>query len=135
MLFRSGVFLTVFEKPPSAELRPNQKDTDSLPSYEVLDQILRCYVEESRTPGEIARELGLALELVSDIAKKIDRNEYKRQQAALGLKVTSKAFGIGRRFPIAQKHQSSYVDELISPPMRQDAGSPESESLHMRSGG
>jgi NAD+ synthase (glutamine-hydrolysing) len=94
----------VFEKPPSAELRPNQKDTDSLPSYDVLDQILRAYVEDYRGPQEIARELGFPLDQVRDVIMKVDRNEYKRQQAAPGLKVTSKAFGIGRRFPIAQKY-------------------------------
>lgn len=96
--------VSVFEKAPSAELRPNQKDTDTIPEYAVLDQILRAYVEEYRTPQQIATDLRLPLELVSDIVNKVDRNEYKRQQAAPGLKVTSKAFGIGRRFPIAQKY-------------------------------
>ena len=95
---------SVFNKPPSAELRPDQKDTDSLPQYNVLDAILREYIEEYRTPGEIAESLGLAVDLVAEVTKKVDRNEYKRQQAAPGLKVTSKAFGIGRRFPIAQKY-------------------------------
>ncbi len=95
---------SVFEKPPSAELRPDQKDTDSLPEYNVLDAVLRDYVEEYRTPGEIAESLGLPQALVADVTRKVDRNEYKRQQAAPGLKVTSKAFGIGRRFPIAQKY-------------------------------
>jgi len=95
---------SVFEKAPSAELRPNQKDTDSIPEYAILDQILRAYVEEYRTPHQIAADLRLPLELVSEIVNKVDRNEYKRQQAAPGLKVTSKAFGIGRRFPIAQKY-------------------------------
>ena len=95
---------SVFEKPPSAELRPNQKDTDSIPPYEILDQILRGYVEDFQAPQQIARELGLPLATVADIVNKVDRNEYKRQQAAPGLKVTSKAFGIGRRFPIAQKY-------------------------------
>jgi NAD+ synthase/NAD+ synthase (glutamine-hydrolysing) len=94
---------SVFTKPPSAELRPNQKDTDSLPGYDVLDAILRGYVEESRTPGEIAAENNLPIELVRNIVNKVDRNEYKRQQAAPGLKVTTKAFGMGRRFPIAQR--------------------------------
>jgi len=94
----------VFVKPPSAELRPDQKDTDSLPPYDVLDAILRGYVEELKTPQQIANELGLTLALVKDIALKVDRNEYKRQQAAPGLKVTTKAFGIGRRFPIAQRY-------------------------------
>jgi NAD+ synthase/NAD+ synthase (glutamine-hydrolysing) len=94
----------VFVKPPSAELRPNQKDSDSLPPYEVLDAILRLYVEEFRGVKEIASELSLPVELVKDVALKVDRNEYKRQQAAPGLRVTSKAFGIGRRFPIAQRY-------------------------------
>ncbi|RPI09167.1 MAG: NAD(+) synthase, partial [Acidobacteriales bacterium] len=94
---------SVFTKPPSAELRPNQKDTDSLPDYAVLDTILRCYVEENLVPAEIAAQHNLPVELVCSIVNKVDRNEYKRQQAAPGLKVTSKAFGIGRRFPIAQR--------------------------------
>ena len=94
---------SVFTKPPSAELRPDQKDTDSLPEYEILDQILRAYVELSESPQKIAADLDLPLPLVRDIINKVDRNEYKRQQAAPGLKVTTKAFGIGRRFPIAQR--------------------------------
>jgi NAD+ synthetase len=95
---------SVFVKPPSAELRPDQKDTDSLPPYEILDQVLRAYVEDYQAPRKIAQELNLPLKAVTDIVNKVDRNEYKRQQAAPGLKVTSKAFGIGRRFPIAQKY-------------------------------
>lgn len=94
---------SVFEKPPSAELRPDQKDSDSLPPYDVLDAILRLYVEEMQSPAEIAATLGVPPGLVRDVARKVDRNEYKRQQAAPGLKVTSKAFGIGRRFPVAQR--------------------------------
>jgi NAD+ synthase (glutamine-hydrolysing) len=104
---RAGIIPhSVFEKPPSAELRPDQKDTDSLPSYDVLDAILREYVEHFRTPAEISDRLALPLALTEDIAAKVDRNEYKRQQAAPGLKITSKAFGVGRRFPIAQKYRS-----------------------------
>jgi len=95
---------SVFSKPPSAELRPDQKDSDSLPPYEILDQILRAYVEDSQSPRQIATDLDLPLAVVADIVNKVDRNEYKRQQAAPGLKVTSKAFGIGRRFPIAQRY-------------------------------
>lgn len=91
-------------KAPSAELRPNQTDQDVLPPYDVLDCILKDYVEEMRAPEEIAREHGFPLDLVREVALRVDRNEYKRQQAAPGLKVTSKAFGIGRRFPIAQKY-------------------------------
>lgn len=93
----------VFVKAPSAELRPDQKDTDSLPEYDVLDQILRCYIESNESPQQIADALRLPVTLVRDIVNKVDRNEYKRQQAAPGLKVTTKAFGIGRRFPIAQR--------------------------------
>ena len=92
-----------FTKPPSAELRPDQKDTDSLPDYDVLDQILEAYVEKQRAPKEIAANLNLPLELVQEIARKVNLAEYKRQQAAPGLKVTTKAFGIGRRYPIAQR--------------------------------
>ncbi len=95
---------SVFTKPPSAELRPDQKDSDSLPPYETLDAILRLYVEDMRSPAEIADDLSLSLDLVKDIARKVDRNEYKRQQAAPGLRVTSKAFGVGRRFPIAHRY-------------------------------
>jgi NAD+ synthetase len=94
---------SVFEKPPSAELRPDQKDTDSLPPYEVLDPILSAYIEQYQSAQQIAESQNVPIELVRDIIKKVDRNEYKRQQAAPGLKVTSKAFGIGRRFPIAQR--------------------------------
>ena len=94
---------SVFDKPPSAELRPDQKDTDSLPPYDVLDPILRAYVEQYQSPQQIADSQHVPIELVRDIINKVDRNEYKRQQAAPGLKVTTKAFGIGRRFPIAQR--------------------------------
>ena len=92
-----------FTKPPSAELRPDQRDSDSLPPYEILDQILRLYIENNDAPQRIADTLNLSVTLVRDIVNKVDRNEYKRQQAAPGLKVTTKAFGMGRRFPIAQR--------------------------------
>jgi NAD+ synthase (glutamine-hydrolysing) len=92
------------EKPPSAELRPNQKDTDSLPPYDILDRILKAYIEDVQSPEEIADRLGYDLNLVRPIAVKVDRNEYKRRQAAPGLKITSRAFGLGRPFPIAQKY-------------------------------
>jgi NAD+ synthase (glutamine-hydrolysing) len=94
---------STIEKPPSAELRPNQKDTDSLPPYDVLDPILKAYIEEVKSPEEIAAETGFDLKLVRDIAILVDRNEYKRKQAAPGLKITSRAFGFGRPFPIAQR--------------------------------
>jgi NAD+ synthase (glutamine-hydrolysing) len=91
------------EKPPSAELRPNQTDQDSLPAYEVLDRILRAYIEDVKCPEEIATQCGFDIELVRSIAGKVDRNEYKRRQAPPGLKITSRAFGLGRPFPIVQK--------------------------------
>lgn len=91
------------EKPPSAELRPNQRDSDTLPPYEVLDAILEDYVEESRTPEQIATERGFDVSLVRRVVRMIERAEYKRQQAAPALKISEKAFGYGRRFPIAAK--------------------------------
>jgi NAD+ synthase (glutamine-hydrolysing) len=91
------------EKPPSAELRPNQRDQDTLPDYEILDRILKAYVEEVLSPEEIADHFGYPLELVQSVALKVDQNEYKRKQAPPGLKLTSKAFSVGRRFPLAQK--------------------------------
>jgi len=90
-------------KPPSAELRPDQKDQDSLPPYEDLDRIIELYIEAHRTPAEIIRETGLDAAVVAKIVRLIDFSEYKRRQAATGLKVTSVAFGSGRRFPIAQR--------------------------------
>ncbi len=91
------------EKPPSAELRPDQKDTDSLPEYEVLDAILDDYVEEMKSAGEIAKTHGFDPALVRRVIEMIERTEYKRQQAAPGLKISTKAFGVGRRFPIAAR--------------------------------
>ncbi len=95
----------ILDKAPSAELRPGQKDTDSLPPYEVLDPIVEAYVERYETPERIAGENGFPLELVQQVVGLIERSEYKRQQAAPVLKVTSKSFGMGRRFPIAVKIQ------------------------------
>jgi NAD+ synthase (glutamine-hydrolysing) len=92
-------------KAPSAELRPEQKDTDSLPPYEVLDPILEAYVERYWPADRIARDQGVDLELVTQVLKLVERSEYKRQQAAPVLKVTEKSFGTGRRFPIAVKYQ------------------------------
>jgi len=92
-------------KPPSAELRPGQMDTDSLPPYDVLDPIVEAYVERYETPERIAAEHGFPLELVRQTVRLIERSEYKRQQAAPVLKVTAKSFGMGRRFPIAVKVQ------------------------------
>jgi len=100
---REVIPCSTIEKPPSAELRPNQKDEDTLPPYDVLDRILKAYIEDLRSPQEIADHYGFDLQLVRDIALRVDRNEYKRKQAAPGLKITSRAFGFGRPFPIAQK--------------------------------
>ncbi len=93
----------ILEKPPSAELRPDQKDTDSLPPYEVLDPILEAYVERYETPERIAEANRFPLPLVQQVVRLVERSEYKRQQAAPVLKVTPKSFGMGRRFPIAVK--------------------------------
>ncbi len=95
----------ILEKPPSAELRPGQMDTDSLPPYDVLDPILEAYVERYETPEQIALAHGFPLDLVKQVVRLVERSEYKRQQAAPVLKVTSKSFGSGRRFPIAVKVQ------------------------------
>jgi NAD+ synthase (glutamine-hydrolysing) len=92
-------------KPPSAELRPGQKDTDSLPPYEVLDPILRAYVEEYSSAEEIMRTQGVDLELVRKVIRLVELSEYKRQQAAPVLKVSRKSFGMGRRFPIAARRE------------------------------
>jgi NAD+ synthetase len=92
-------------KAPSAELRPDQFDSDSLPPYDVLDQILEDYVEDLKTADEIAETRKLDVDLVQRVIKMIDRSEYKRQQAAPGIKITEKAFGVGRRFPIAARQE------------------------------
>lgn len=90
-------------KPPSAELRPNQKDTDSLPEYSVVDNVLKAYVEQHLSPEEIAEKFGYSLEQVKDLVRRIHSNEYKRRQSAPGLRVSEKAFSVGRRFPIVQR--------------------------------
>jgi NAD+ synthetase len=96
---------STIDKPPSAELKPDQKDQDTLPPYEILDEILRLYVEDNLSARDI---IGRAFDekTVRWVQRRVDLNEYKREQAAPGLKVTSRAFGLGRRMPIAQK----YVD-------------------------
>ena len=91
------------EKPPSAELRPDQRDSDSLPPYEVLDEILEDFVEESWSAEQIARAHNFDPDLVRRVIRMVERSEYKRQQAAPGIKISAKAFGYGRRFPIAAK--------------------------------
>ena len=93
------------DKAPSAELRPDQKDTDSLPPYDVLDPIIEAYVERYESAEAIAAAQGVDLALVRSVLQLVERSEYKRQQAAPVLKVTRKSFGMGRRFPIAVKVQ------------------------------
>ena len=94
------------EKPPSAELRPDQKDSDTLPPYDVLDAILEDYVEQSHSAVQIDQDRGFGLALVQRVIGMVDRAEYKRQQAAPGIKISEKAFGYGRRFPIAAKSEA-----------------------------
>jgi NAD+ synthase (glutamine-hydrolysing) len=91
----------VLVRPPSAELRPDQKDEDSLPPYDVLDTVLKAYIEDHKTLSEII-DLGYKGGLVTTILNMVEGNEYKRQQAAPGIKVSWKAFGLGRRYPIAK---------------------------------
>ena len=97
---------STLEKPPSAELRPNQKDSDSLPPYDVLDAILEDYVEDMHSAEQIAKDRGFDLALIHRVMRMVDRAEYKRQQAAPGIKISAKAFGYGRRFPIAAKSEA-----------------------------
>ena len=95
----------IIDKVPSAELRPNQTDQDTLPPYPVLDAILELYVEEGQSSEEIVGE-GFDAETVGWVVRAVNRNEYKRRQAAPGLKVTTKAFGTGRRMPIAARYDA-----------------------------
>lgn len=97
---------SVIQKPPSAELRPGQVDQDSLPPYEILDRILRPYIEDNVSLEGIVSS-GFDRDMVLDVIRKVDLAEYKRRQAAPGLRITSKAFGVGRRLPIAQRMQPS----------------------------
>jgi NAD+ synthase (glutamine-hydrolysing) len=103
---RAVIPQATLEKPPSAELRPDQKDSDSLPPYEVLDAVLEDYVEESHSAERIAVDRGFDIATVQRVIRMVDRAEYKRQQAAPGLKISPKAFGYGRRFPIAAKSEA-----------------------------
>jgi NAD+ synthetase len=91
------------EKPPSAELRPNQTDQDSLPPYDLLDRILEGYIVDNHTAEELVQR-GYPEKEVRETIARVMRNEYKRRQAAPGLRVTGKAFGVGRRMPIAHRH-------------------------------
>jgi len=91
-------------KPPSAELKPNQKDSDTLPDYDIIDNVLQSYVEDHCSPQEIVGRYGYSLELVEDLVRRIHRNEYKRRQSAPGLRISERAFSVGRRFPIVQRY-------------------------------
>ena len=102
---RAVIPASTLEKPPSAELRPNQKDSDSLPPYEILDAVLEDYVEDAHSAEQIAADRGFDIEVVRRVVRMVDRAEYKRQQAAPGIKISPKAFGYGRRFPIAAKSE------------------------------
>lgn len=94
---------STLDKPPSAELRINQRDTDTLPDYAIVDAVLQAYVEDLMTPDEIVKKHGFPLELVLDLVHRIHASEYKRRQSAPGIRVTKKAFRVGRRYPIVQK--------------------------------
>lgn len=100
---RSVIPQASLDKPPSAELRPGQKDSDVLPPYEVLDAILEDYIEDLHTADQIAADRSFDVNLVRRVVRMVERAEYKRQQAAPGIKISAKAFGYGRRFPIAAK--------------------------------
>lgn len=95
-------------KPPSAELRPNQKDSDSLPDYAIIDNVMQAYIEEHLSPDEIVKRFSYPPELVNDLIQRIHTNEYKRRQSPPGLRVSEKAFSVGRRFPIVQRYVSNY---------------------------
>jgi NAD+ synthase (glutamine-hydrolysing) len=102
---RAVIPAATLEKPPSAELRAGQKDSDSLPPYEILDAVLEDYVEDAHSAEQIAADHAFDIDLVRRVMRMVDRAEYKRQQAAPGLKISPKAFGYGRRFPIAAKSE------------------------------
>ena len=102
---RQAIPPATIDKPPSAELRPDQKDSDTLPPYEILDAILEDYIEDLHSAEQIATDRKFDLDLVRRVIRMVDRSEYKRQQAAPGLKISAKAFGYGRRFPIAAKSE------------------------------
>ena len=93
----------IITKPPSAELRPDQKDSDSLPDYEVIDNVVESYIVQHMSPESIVKKYGYPLELVTDIIQRIHRNEYKRRQSPPGLRISQKAFSVGRRFPIVER--------------------------------
>jgi len=109
-----------FTKAPSAELRPGQTDQDTLPPYDILDKILTTYIEGGLTPTEIAEQHNLPLPLISEVVQRVAQSEYKRYQAPPGLKVTPKAFGLGRRLPVAQH----YAPPALAPSLPQPQHTP-----------
>ncbi|PSR00055.1 MAG: NAD+ synthase [Bacteroidetes bacterium QS_9_68_14] len=112
---RAVIPQNTIEKPPSAELAAGQRDADSLPPYDTLDEILRRYIEEKKELAQIVRETGLARDLVHGILRKVDRTEYKRRQAPPGLRVSEKAFGMGRRLPIVMRWDREAVRAETAP--------------------
>jgi NAD+ synthase (glutamine-hydrolysing) len=102
------------DKPPSAELKEGQKDTDTLPPYEVLDAILKRYIEQKKELGTIVSETGIDEDLVRSVLRQVDQNEYKRRQAPPGLRVTEKAFGVGRRIPIVMEWDREVGEALAA---------------------
>ncbi|MDA1029272.1 MAG: NAD+ synthase [Bacteroidetes bacterium] len=109
---RALIPVSSIEKPPSAELRPDQRDQDSLPPYPVLDEILRLYIEERGDVFSICDQLGHEEDFVRDILSVVDRNEFKRKQAGPGLRVSKKAFGTGRRMPLVMKMDRFALEQL-----------------------
>jgi len=105
---------SIISRPPTAELRPGQKDSDSLPSYDTLDRILRMYVEEDRGPAEIAAR-GEDAELVAQVVALVDRAEYKRRQSPPGLRITTKGFGRDRRMPITNRYRPWHAPSADDP--------------------
>jgi NAD+ synthase (glutamine-hydrolysing) len=95
----------IFDRPPTAELKPDQKDEDTLPPYAILDPILKAYVEEDRAPEEIV-EMGFDRQTVAQVITMVDRSEYKRRQAPVGIKITHRAFGKDRRMPITNRYRN-----------------------------
>jgi NAD+ synthase (glutamine-hydrolysing) len=98
---------SVFERAPTAELAPNQTDQDTLPPYDMLDRILKAYVEEDQGIQEMIRRNGLAADVVRQVVRLVDRSEYKRRQGPPGIKITPRAFGKDRRMPITNRYQES----------------------------
>ena len=96
---------SIIERPPTAELRPDQKDEDSLPPYAVLDPIIKAYVEDDQAPDEIVAK-GFGAEMVHEVVRLVHRSEFKRRQAPPGVKITPEAFGRDRRLPVTSRYRT-----------------------------